>query len=69
MTALVGGRIREVVADQGAMVRKGDVICYMDDDEESLPAEEKPASTALHRPEEQPYSHHEVLNPSTRMGR
>jgi len=69
VTALVGGRIREVVADQGAMVRKGDVICYMDDDEATLPAEEKPTDTALHRPEEQPYSHHEVLNPSTRMGR
>jgi len=69
VTALVGGRIREVVADQGAMVRKGDVICYMDNDETTLPAEEKPTDTALHRPEEQAYNHREVLNPSTRMGR
>ncbi len=36
----VSGRIREIVADQGANVRKGDVIAYMDECTEFLPEEE-----------------------------
>lgn len=37
----ISGRIREIVADQGARVRKGDVIAYMDDCEDFLPEEEE----------------------------
>lgn len=36
----ISGRIREVVADQGANVRKGDVIAYMDECTDFLPEEE-----------------------------
>ena len=36
----VSGRIREIVADQGATVRKGDVIAYMDECTDFLPGEE-----------------------------
>ncbi|TFH94130.1 oxaloacetate decarboxylase [Porphyromonas levii] len=36
----VSGRIREIVADQGANVRKGDVIAYMDECTDFLPEEE-----------------------------
>lgn len=37
----ISGRIREIVADQGAHVRKGDVIAYMDDCEDFLPEPEE----------------------------
>lgn len=36
----VSGRIREIVAEQGANVRKGDVIAYMDECTDFLPGEE-----------------------------
>lgn len=67
VTALVGGRIREIVALQGARVRKGDVICYMDDDETTLPPLEESKESPLSRPETQPYQHHEVINPGVKM--
>lgn len=40
VVAGIPGRIREIVADQGAHVRKGDVIAYMDNCTDFLPEEE-----------------------------
>lgn len=40
VVAGISGRIREIVADQGAHVRKGDVIAYMDNCTDFLPEEE-----------------------------
>ena len=55
---LISGRVREIVAEQGALVRKGDVIAYMDASLEGAVAEEiddDAAKSKLVRLENKPY--------------
>lgn len=50
----ISGRLREVVVPQGGMVRKGDVIAYLDEVADMLPEGDAP-SEKLKRVEETPY--------------
>ena len=57
----ISGRIREVVAQQGARVRKGDVIAYMDECTDFLPEAEE-HKEYVKRVEKLPFEPKEVIN-------
>lgn len=62
VSALVCGRIREVVVPQGAMVKKGDVVAYMDEVVDLLPTEQEKVTPMKHL-EQEPYVPKKVITP------
>lgn len=62
---LVSGQIREVVASQGQVVRKGDLIAYFKESPSCSIAEEPTGESSLKRVEDQPYKPKEEVKRDT----
>lgn len=57
----ISGRIRDIVADQGAVVRKGDIIAFMDENTDHLPQKEE-ARNDIKDIQKEPYTSKERIN-------